>query len=73
MQLLEVREDLVLDEFLAFGRGFVIGITRLPKGVDGLVLRETLENVDEDGVRLGNVETDVGDVVGDEAVHHGED
>ena len=40
---------------------------------DGSFGGEAFEDVDEDGVGFGDVEADVGDVVGDEGVHHGED
>ena len=34
---------------------------------------EALEDVDEDAIGFGDVEADVGDGVGDEGIHHGED
>ena len=44
---------------------------RLFKIEEGALGGEALEDVDEDAVRLGDVEADVGDGVGDEGVHHG--
>jgi hypothetical protein len=39
----------------------------------GRGVREAFEDINEDGVGFGDVEADVGDLVGDEGVQDGED
>ena len=74
-QFLERRHDLATDELLALGcalRGWGWGGGfQLTEG--RAFVRQPLEDVDQDGVGLGDVEADVGDRVLDETVQDGED
>lgn len=74
-QFLQRGHNLATDELLAFGRalgrrgwgsGFQLAEGRIFVG-------QPLEDVDQDGVGLGDVEADVGDRVLDEAMQNGED
>jgi hypothetical protein len=62
----------LLPAFTASQRGFVFFFELHDRGVRRRV-GKTLEDVDEDGVGFGDVEADVGDLVGDQRREDGED
>lgn len=72
LELLQARQDSLLDEILALGRGSdsFLGLLHLNQGLVG---REATQGVDENGVGLGDIESDVGDFVGDQSVQDGND
>jgi hypothetical protein len=75
-QLLELRKDVGLDELLALGRALCGGgatvLLELAKG-RGLVVGKFAQDINDDGVRFGHVEADVGDGIVDELLEDRED
>jgi hypothetical protein len=72
LQLLQAGHDSLLDEFLALRRRGD-SLSRLLHLDQGLVLWKTAQGIDENSVRLGNVESNVGDFVGDQSIQDGDD
>lgn len=75
-ELLEGRQDVALDELLALGRALGgAGAAFLLELCEGsrTVVGDAAEDVNQDGVRLGDVEADVGNGVADELLENGED
>lgn len=75
-QLFELREDVGLDELLALGRALCGGgATVLLEQAEGrgLVVGKFAQDIDNDGVRFGDIEADVGNRVVDELLEDGED
>ena len=75
-QLLQRGHNLIADQLLALLRsreGSLVVLFQRDDGSVGGGVGEALEDVDEDGVGFGDVEADVGDLVGDEGGEDGED
>lgn len=70
LQFLQTRQDLLLDQVLALGRGGdrLSGLLDLDQS---LVLRQAAQGVDQNGIGLGDVETNVGDFICHQAVQNG--
>jgi hypothetical protein len=62
LQLLQARQNILLDQILGLGRwsNSLLGLFHLDQG---LVLRQAAQSINQDGVGLGDVETDVGDLI----------
>lgn len=75
-ELLELRQHVGLDELLALRRALGAGGAAVLLQLDerrGAVVGDAAQDVDEDGVGLGDVEADVGNGVADELLENGED
>lgn len=71
LELLQAGHDPLLDQVLAPGRRGD-GFTRLLHLNQGLVGGQTAQRINQNSVRLGNIETDVGDLVGHKSIQNGE-
>lgn len=70
LQLFQTGQDSLLDNVLALG-GWGSGLSRLLDLSQRLVRRQTAQGIDEDGIRLGNVEADVRDLVCHQSIQNG--
>lgn len=70
LQLLQVRQDSLLDEILALWRGGrgLSGLLHLSKC---LVRWQTTQCIDQNGIRLGNIEANVRNLICDQPVQDG--
>lgn len=74
-QLLQLRQDIGLDELLTLGRALCASgatiLLQLAKG-RGLVVGKFAQDIDNDSVRFGDVEADVGNGVADKLLEDGQ-
>ena len=73
LQLLQIRHDLSLDQLLTPLRRAAVHDAGLLKREESPFRWKTSEDVDENGVGFGHVETDIGNIVRCEFVHHRQD
>jgi hypothetical protein len=72
LQLLQAGQDFLLNQLLGLGRRSDRSL-RLFHLNQSLVLGQATKSIDQNGVRLGDVEADVRNVVGHKSVQDGED
>lgn len=72
LQLLQAGQNFLLDQVLGLGRGSnsLLGLFHLDQS---LVLRQAAQSINQNGIGLGNIESDVGDLVCYKSVQNGKD